>query len=640
MSEAYPQPVRDPRRPFIASPFTRLARTHALSVGGDALFTVGLAGTVFFAVSPKEAPAKIGLYLLLTFAPFAVAAPFIGPVLDRVKGGRRWMIVAAIGLRAVLCVLLVRDLHSVYFYVEAFLMLVFQKAYLISRASVVPTTVRSDHELVEANSKLAMLSGMAAIVAGGPGLVLLKVGGNQYGPQMAVGLAAAVYAAGAVFATRLPRVQVAAEKPTQVEKLELRSAGIRLAASAMALMRCAVGLLVLLLALSYKNKQLHLWAVSAAVVAAQGGVLVGAWLAPRLRKSFSEARIVVGSLGATLLGGVVAALLGGVIGALLLSFLLGVTSGTAKQAFDALVQRDAPDANRGRSFAKFETKFQLAWVLGAAIPLLVRMPLVVGYALIGGAMAVGLVSYWLGQRRVAQGTYDWESTSRKLFRRGLRKVDASLAPRRPGGAVEAESAVADDDATTLAAAPGVAVASLAGPASAGVARSEPPAAGPGPAPTRPLPTQALSSSPAPPPGLPPAPPAAPAPPAWTPPPGFVSEPLVSPLPVAPAPPLRPTVFDGEADLAADYVAELAAGFVGPGPPAPPAPDPGASSPVGGNDHPAPVRAPDPGMAPDVVGPGGEPDPTMIQPPLPLDFVDPATDPDATTFTEPRWRNSD
>ena len=64
-----------------------------------------------------------------------MAAPFIGPVLDRVKGGRRWMIVAAIGLRAVLCVLIVRDLNSVAFYFEAFLMLVFQKAYLISRAA-------------------------------------------------------------------------------------------------------------------------------------------------------------------------------------------------------------------------------------------------------------------------------------------------------------------------------------------------------------------------------------------------------------------------------------------------------------------------------------------------------------------------
>ncbi len=595
MSEAYPQPVRDPRRPFIASPFTRLARTHALSVGGDALFTVGLAGTIFFAVSPKEAPAKIGLYLLLTFAPFAVAAPFIGPVLDRVKGGRRWMIVAAIALRAVLCVLIVRDLNSVYFYVEAFLMLVFQKAYLISRASVVPTTVRSDRELVEANSKLAMLSGMAAIVAGGPGLLLLKLGGDQYGPQLAVGLGAAVYAVGAVFATRLPRVQVAAEKPTEVEKLELRSAGIRLAASAMALMRCAVGFLVLLLALSYKDHQLHLWAITGAVVAAQGGVLAGAWLAPRLRNSFSEARIVVGSLGATLLGGAVAALLGNLVGAFLLSFLLGLTSGTAKQAFDALVQRDAPDANRGRSFAKFETKFQLAWVFGAAIPLLVRFPLVVGYTIVGVGMALGLLSYWMGQRRVARGTYDWESPSRKLFRRGLRKVDASLAPRRPGGASADDPA---PEAAPEAPAP-------AAPPTAGPAPNPPPAPLPIGSPLAPSAAAAPRSAPAPPgPGLGPS-----SAPAWSPPAGFVSQPLVSALPPAPTPaPPPPAVFDGEADLAADYVAELAADFV-----------------------PAPGRPAPPG--------GAGPDPTLVQPTLPLDFVDPATDPDATTLAEPHWRDS-
>jgi MFS family permease len=617
MSEAYPQPVRDPRRPFIASPFTRLARTHALSVGGDALFTVGLAGTIFFAVSPQEAPAKIGLYLLLTFAPFAVAAPFIGPVLDRVKGGRRWMIVAAIGLRAVLCVLIVRDLNSPAFYVEAFLMLVFQKAYLISRASVVPTTVRSDRELVEANSKLAMLSGLAAIVAGGPGLVLLKVGGDHYGPQLAVGLGAVVYAVGAVFATRLPRVQVAAEKPSQVERQELRSAGIRLAASAMALMRCAVGFLVLLLALSYKDHQLHLWAVSAAVVAAQAGVLAGAWLAPRLRNSFSEARIVVGSLAATLLGGAVAALLGNLAGAFLLSFLLGVTSGTAKQAFDALVQRDAPDANRGRSFAKFETKFQLAWVFGAAIPLIFRFPLVVGYTIVGVGMAAGLVSYWLGQRRVARGTYEWESTSRKLFRRGLRKVDASLAPRRPPG----------DDPTGVEAAPGE-----AGGAAA-VGMPPPPGQVAPPAAT---PVGVGSAVPAPravggrPPAAGPTPSPAPSPPAWTPPPGFVSEPLVSTRPEPrPAPPV---VFDGEADLAADYVAEMAADFV-PAPVSarPAGADPQDTAPDGGG----PVRDEPDAVEPDPV----QPDPTTVQPSLPLDFVDPATDPDATTFAEPLWRDS-
>jgi len=118
-------------------------------VAGDALFTVGLAGSVFFAVPLGQARWKVGLYLLLTFAPFAVAAPLIGPVIDRMKGGRRWVIIGSLVLRSFLCLMIVRDIAHITFYLEAFLMLVFAKAYLISRAAVVPTTVRNDQELVE-----------------------------------------------------------------------------------------------------------------------------------------------------------------------------------------------------------------------------------------------------------------------------------------------------------------------------------------------------------------------------------------------------------------------------------------------------------------------------------------------------------
>ncbi len=67
-------------------------------MAGDALFAVALAGSVFFAVPLGQARWKVALYLLLTFAPFAVAAPLIGPVLDRLKGGRRWMIVGSMVL--------------------------------------------------------------------------------------------------------------------------------------------------------------------------------------------------------------------------------------------------------------------------------------------------------------------------------------------------------------------------------------------------------------------------------------------------------------------------------------------------------------------------------------------------------------
>ena len=197
----------------------------------------------------------------------------------------------------------------------------------------------------------------------------------------------------------------------------------------MGLIRAAVGLLLLVLAFDFKAGDIPLWFVGAVGLMAQAGVLAGAALAPRLRKLFTEPRIIVGSLAVTCARrvrrpGSSAAW----SAAALLSFILGATSGTAKQAFDALVQRDAPDANRGRSFARFETRFQLAWVMGAFIPVVlsgigVPITVEVGYFLIGVLMAIGLVSYYFGQRRVAGGTYDWESPSPEAHPQGP-------APRR------------------------------------------------------------------------------------------------------------------------------------------------------------------------------------------------------------------
>ena len=408
----------------MASPFTRLARTHAFSVGGDALFTVGLAGSVFFSVPFNEARWKVGLYLLLTIAPFAVAAPLIGPVLDRLRGGRRWVIIGSLVLRSMLCVLIVRDLTHLTFYLEAFLMLVFAKSYLISRAALVPTTVRSDKELVEANSKLSLLSGIAAVAAGGPGLILLKVGGAQW----SVGMAGIVFAVGAIFALRLPKVVVAATPPDAVEKAELRSAGIRLAASAMALIRASVGFLVLYLAFAFKSDGAPLWYLVLCGTMAQAGVLGGAALAPRLREANDESRIMAGSLVVTAAAALLCGFIGGLAAAGVMSFVLGVTSGTSKQAFDALVQRDAPDANRGRLFARFETRFQLAWVIGAFMPVVARFSETLAYLLIAAMVIVAFVSYQVGRRRVAPGTYDWESPSQKLIRLGLRRADTSAEP--------------------------------------------------------------------------------------------------------------------------------------------------------------------------------------------------------------------
>ena len=85
----------DPRRPAHSAPprpparhvrpFTRLARTHAMSAAGDGAVAIALAGSLFFSLDYEAARWRVVLYLVLTLLPFTVVAPLIGPAIDRLK---------------------------------------------------------------------------------------------------------------------------------------------------------------------------------------------------------------------------------------------------------------------------------------------------------------------------------------------------------------------------------------------------------------------------------------------------------------------------------------------------------------------------------------------------------------------------
>jgi hypothetical protein len=130
------------------------------------------------------------------------------------------------------------------------------------------------------------------------------------------------------------------------------------------------------------------------------GALLGAALAPRLRASASEERMLQGALAGTVAVGLLAAGLGGLPGAALIAMGVGIGASAGKLAFDSIVQRDAPDANRGRSFARFETRFQLIWVLGGFLPVVVAMPDRIGFLVVAAAGGFALFSYLGGLRGV------------------------------------------------------------------------------------------------------------------------------------------------------------------------------------------------------------------------------------------------
>jgi hypothetical protein len=215
-----------------------------------------------------------------------------------------------------------------------------------------------------------------------------------------VRLAALAFAATAIAGFRLARPGPGGDRlpPMAVADAELHAASVRMAASAMGVLRAIVGFLTFLIAFAFRHEDAPAWWFGVVLAASMAGSFLGAAVAPKLRRRLVEERILQGSLAVVVAVGLAAAWIGGMPAAALLAGAVGVAAGAGKLAFDSIVQRDAPDAIRGRTFARFETRFQLAWVAGAALPVAVRIPSGSGMGLLALASALALSSYLAGLR--------------------------------------------------------------------------------------------------------------------------------------------------------------------------------------------------------------------------------------------------
>ena len=152
------------------------------------------------------------------------------------------------------------------------------------------------------------------------------------------------------------------------------------------------------------------WYFGAVVAMGVVGGLVGSSIAPRLRRLVQrEEQLLLGSLGLVVLTGLWGAMFDGLIALTGLALGVAVAASSGKQAFDAIVQRDAPEADRGRLFARFEARFQVAWVVGALVPVAVELSIGTGAAIVAvlaGIAIVGAVTGGFGQR-------SWPSSSKK-----------------------------------------------------------------------------------------------------------------------------------------------------------------------------------------------------------------------------------
>jgi MFS family permease len=188
-----------------------LIETTAVSGTADAFVTVALAGTIFFSTSPDQARGRVVLFLIITMAPFAVLAPFMGPALDRIQQGRRFVLAGTMMARGLLCYAMSANVaNSLTLLPAAFGILVLQKAGGVVKASVTPRLLPAEITLVTANARSGLISLAASTTAAGLAAGVQFAGGAAW--TLRVGTL--IYLAAMVLALRLPeQVDVPAPVP-------------------------------------------------------------------------------------------------------------------------------------------------------------------------------------------------------------------------------------------------------------------------------------------------------------------------------------------------------------------------------------------------------------------------------------------
>lgn len=388
----------------------RLLDLHAASYAGDALITIGLAGTIFFSAATSEARSKVALYLLVTMVPFALLAPVVGPLLDHFRHGRRYALAATMLGRAFLAWLISDYINGFGLYPAAFGVLVLSRAYGVARSAAVPRLLPERLGLSEANARASVYGTIAATI-----VTPIGVAAFQVGPQWTLRIASVIFVMGMVSALRLPP-RADSDAPESVPRLfrlglmrrvrngEKVLAGRQVVAAVIgsASFRALYGFLLLFGAFALKSGELrtdllgvHV-STGIALGLVGGALAIGSFLAAAVGARLRIKRPA--SLQAVLLTAAAAVALLTMLRFTLLmvsvlALVVAIGNGLAKIAADAAIQERIDERVRASAFAHSETILMFAWVGGSAfglIPINVRvgMGVAAGFAVLAAVRAV------------------------------------------------------------------------------------------------------------------------------------------------------------------------------------------------------------------------------------------------------------
>lgn len=362
----------------------RLTITHCVHAAAEAFFTVSMAGSIFFSVSPDAARPRVLLFLVVTLAPFLVIAPVVGPLVDRIRGGVAPLMVATFVLRAVLALLLAENLRTLFLFPLAFGILVTAKTYSITRNALVPSLVEDEQDLVSANARLSRTGTFAGSIAA----VLAIAAYSNISAAWTLRIGAVVYLVGAIYAWRVRSVAPRLEPLASTAVMELVRPDVSSAVWDMLVLRAALGFALFQFGFSLRAEGAPAWVLGGLIIANGAGGFVGTLVSPWLRRHMSErsmfTAVLVGSALATAVAGVALSRLTLVVAV----FVLGLAVSVGRRALDATIQTQAPHARRGQVYAGIETRLEIAWVSAACLAVALRVATWIGMLTLAAFLAL------------------------------------------------------------------------------------------------------------------------------------------------------------------------------------------------------------------------------------------------------------
>jgi MFS family permease len=380
------------------SGLTALTYATMVTYALDAAVAVALANTLFFAAATAESKTNVALYLAITVAPFAVIAPVIGPLLDRMQRGRRIAMAVSCAGRAVLAVVMALNYDNWILYPAALGAMVLSKSFLVLKAAVTPRVLPPTITLATTNSRLTtfgmVAGGVAGAVAAGVSL--------PFGSAGALYWTAALGVVGTVLSMRIPRWvestsgEVAASMRSSRRDRAPVSRAVLVALWGTSAVRVLTGFLTLFVAfvVKYASEQAggdpaqQLYLIGIVGAAAGAGLFLGNAVGTRIRFGGSGV-VVLACAAVAVAAAVLAAFLPGIPTAALAALVASTASAMAKVCLDAVIQRDLPEHARASAFGRSETWLQLAWVLGGALGVLLpHSTFWIGFAVVAGVVAL------------------------------------------------------------------------------------------------------------------------------------------------------------------------------------------------------------------------------------------------------------